>query len=72
VRNDVAANVPKLSAADAWRSSSVRESRCPDGRLTFQSPAALLKEIGDLPVVDVASGQRRPIRETVDAGVFTR
>jgi hypothetical protein len=71
VRNDVAANVPKVSAADAWRPSSVRESRDPGGKLTFQSPAAVLREIGDLPVIDVASGQPRQIREAVDPNAFS-
>jgi hypothetical protein len=67
VRDDVATSVPKLSATEAWRPSSVRESRGADGSLTFQSPDTLLQEIGHLPVIDVVTGQQRTIREAVNS-----
>ena len=58
VREDVAGNLPGLTAAEGWVRSLHRESRGCDGAPTYLDPhtegLALLRE---LPLVDVRSGQ---------------
>lgn len=49
-----------LSAYTDWR---VRESRDRDGRLTYLTGDARIREIGHLPVVDVHTGDRLTVRD---------
>lgn len=49
-----------LSAYVDWR---VRESRNPDGHLTYLTGDARIQEIGHLPLVDVHTGRRLTVRD---------
>jgi hypothetical protein len=58
VREDVAGGLEPLTPARAWAPSRFRESRGPDGALTYVGDhAERLALIRDLPVADLASGE---------------
>jgi hypothetical protein len=68
VRRDVLGDLPEVSARDAWVRSRFRESRDRDGRLTcLGSHARRLREIGELPLVDIITGQEHAIRDLLDS-----
>lgn len=56
VREGLAPAVPRPSLEEAFVPAKVRESRDPRGRLTFLSGEARVREIADLPVVDLEAG----------------
>ena len=63
LRKDIAGAFPEVSARDAYVSSPFREGRDAKGRLTYLRGAARRKAIAHLPVVDVITGQTRPLGE---------
>jgi hypothetical protein len=68
VRSDVLGNLRVVPPGEAWAESRFRESRDPSGRLTFLgSHVDRLAQIASLPVLDLASGGERPIRELLDS-----
>lgn len=60
-------DVREVSIAECFRDSVFRESRRVDGALSFLSGAARLEQIGDLPLLDVLSGQTLAVRDLVVA-----
>lgn len=68
VRNDILGHLKVVPPSEAWAESRFRESRDPAGRLTFLGRHVdRLAQIASLPVLDMASGRERPIRELLDA-----
>ena len=64
VREDVAAAIPVTTAREAWRESRYRESRAPDGSLTYvESHAERRAMITSMPLVDVVSGEQLTVRD---------
>lgn len=64
VRRDVLGVIPEVSVDEAYRMSRFRESRGQDGELTYLSGHdQRLVEIGELPLVDVRSGQTANVRD---------
>lgn len=64
VRRDVLGAIPERTPAEAWRESRFRESRDPDGELTFlNSHAERRRIIGDLHVWDLDVEREIPIAE---------
>jgi hypothetical protein len=58
VRDDIAGELPNLSAADGYVASRFLTSRNEDGTMSrMRSVEGRLKLIGDLPVVDVTTGE---------------
>ena len=56
VRRDVLGGIPERSVADVWRPSRFRESRNPDGSLSYVTdPDDRLRLMRDLPVHDLAT-----------------
>lgn len=49
-------HVPEVSLDECSQAATFRDSRGPDGRLTFLSGAERARAIADLPLVDVATG----------------
>jgi hypothetical protein len=68
VRRDKLDGLEALTASAGYVQSSIRESRDPDGQLTFVSGAARLDLIRDMPVHDVEKGVVRKIREFNSSG----
>jgi hypothetical protein len=65
VRNDLAGDVAEVTVGRAWRASRYRESRAPDGSLSYVTDHAdRLALIADLPLVDVITGSQVLVRET--------
>ena len=63
LRNDLAGALPAVSAKDAYVKSPFRESRDAKGRLTYLRGSARRKAIAHLPVLNVVTGQTRPLGE---------
>jgi hypothetical protein len=64
VRDDVRGGLPAVDPASAWRPSRFRESRGPDGELTYVSdPQKRLRMMRELPLVDTESGTTVTIAE---------
>ena len=62
VRRDVLGDVPEVSVGDAYQVSRIRDSRGPDGELTYLARHEdRLRPVRDLPVVDIDSGKELPI-----------
>ncbi|MBL0209719.1 MAG: hypothetical protein IPQ13_02225 [Holophagaceae bacterium] len=68
VRNDVRGRLPSLTSEQAWRDLCVRESRNPEGKMSYISGSDRVKAIEHLPAVDVRTGQTAPIRTFMAAG----
>ncbi|WP_181956846.1 hypothetical protein [Bradyrhizobium symbiodeficiens] len=56
VRRDVLGALPEKGAGEAFRPAKFRESRNPDGSLSFLGPADAAEVIRDLPLVRVTDG----------------
>ncbi len=68
MRSDILGNLRVVPPGEAWAESRFRESRDPGGRLTFLGRHVdRLAQIASLPVLDLASGRERPIRELLDS-----
>ena len=66
LRNDVLGDIPTVTPAESYVSSSFRESRSRDGSLSYVGPMKLrLNEIGELPVVDIRRNVTLSVREAV-------
>lgn len=66
VRGDVAGDLPTPTVAAAYARSRYRESRGPDGQLTYLDPHAEgLELIADLPVIDVDTGAELTIGDAL-------
>jgi hypothetical protein len=64
VREDVAGDLPALTAADGWRESRFRESRDRSGGFTYlESHAERRAVIADMPLLDVATGEMLTVRD---------
>ncbi|QYJ03936.1 hypothetical protein KUV85_16685 [Nocardioides panacisoli] len=64
VRDDLAGDLPDLSAAEGYRESRFLTSRNPDGTISrMRSVPARLELIGHLPVVDVRTGETTTVAE---------
>jgi len=62
VREDLAGEFPRTSVADGYVKSRFRESRGPDGALTYLDPHGEgLRLIAELPVVDLETGDQLSI-----------
>jgi hypothetical protein len=58
VRDDIAGNLPNLTAPEGWRESRFRNSRDGSGRQTYLgSHVERLALIEDMPLIDVSTGQ---------------
>ncbi len=58
VRREALGDIPERTAAQCWRPAQFRESRGPDGELTFlSSDTEKLRLLRDLPLVDLDSGE---------------
>ena len=56
VRRDALGDIPERTVADCWRPAQFRESRGPDGQLTFLSDdGEKLRLLRDVPLVDLDS-----------------
>jgi hypothetical protein len=70
VRNDVAGDLPDLTAAEGYRASRFLTSRNPDGTISrMRSVPDRLRLIGDLPVVDVSTGTTVTVAEACAAEI---
>ena len=58
-----ASDLPEISVDEAWREPSFRESRNPNGGLTFLSMSDGRLLLGDMPVVDVVTGKEKRIAD---------
>lgn len=58
VRDDLECAIPPRTAEQGYVLSKARESRDQAGRLTFASGGERLRIIGDMPLVDVITGQK--------------
>jgi hypothetical protein len=66
VRDDVAGDLPALSAREGYRESRFMTGRTQDGRLArIRSVADRIAIIGDLPVVDVSTGATTTVAAAV-------
>lgn len=65
VRREALDDIPERTAAQCWRPAQFRESRGPDGELTFLSDdAEKLRLLRDLPLIDLdGDGDQRTIAE---------
>ena len=64
VRRDVLGSIPEANVTDVWRPSRFRESRTPQGELSYVTdPAERLQLMRDLPVHDLAAGAEVTIGE---------
>jgi hypothetical protein len=64
VRGDVAGGLPDLAPGDAWVESRFCESRDRQGRLSFlRSHAERRAVMADMPLVDVATGERLTVAD---------
>ncbi len=58
VRRDVAGGLAEVTAEQAWRESRYRESRAPDGSLSYVTGHADRRAlISEMPLVDVETGE---------------
>jgi hypothetical protein len=66
VRRDVLGSIPERSVGQAYVRSRVRDTRDPSGSLTYiGSHQERLRLIGDLPVIDVSTGETTTVAERV-------
>lgn len=65
VRNDAADDLPEVSAEDAYRKMSYRESRDESGRLTYLSQEEGLKLIENEMVIEVSDETPKSIKECI-------
>ena len=73
MRNDVAGDLPDLTAAEGYRASRFLTSRNPDGTISrMRSVPDRLQLIGDLPVVDVSTGTTVTVAEACAAEIGGR
>ncbi|MGJ4950098.1 hypothetical protein [Bradyrhizobium sp. HKCCYLS20291] len=63
VRKDVLGSLPERSAGEAFRPAQFRESRNPDGSLSFLGPAAAADLIRELPLISVLDGAMTSLAE---------
>lgn len=63
MRNDRLGALRPVSTAEGYVASKFRESRDRSGRMNHLTGMARLREIGDLPLLDLDTGRVRPIRE---------
>jgi hypothetical protein len=63
VREDVSAKLPERNVLEAYRLAHFRESRNPDGTLSFLDPAAARNVIAQLPLQDVSDGRQISVRD---------
>lgn len=69
VREDVAGDLPALTAAEGWVASRHRDSRDRSGRHTFVTGAeAQLRLIQEMTLVNVVTGEERAIRDWFGLG----
>jgi hypothetical protein len=69
VRRDVLGDLPEVSVGDAYAPSRFRESRGPDGELSYvSSHADRLAIMAEMPVVDVISGETTTIGDRLGVG----
>lgn len=61
VRRDRLGDLKELRPQQAWEAAKFRESRDANGGLTYLEGAARLEAIQHLPVVDVTTGETRPL-----------
>lgn len=61
VRKDLSGPFKKYNVTDGYNSTHNRDSKDKDGRLTFLRHEERLAEIGNLPAVDVTTGQTKPL-----------
>ncbi len=70
VRRDVLGELPEVAVADAYVASRLRESRGPGGELTrVTEHSDRLALIGELPVVDLRSGEQTTVKAAVGTAV---
>jgi hypothetical protein len=68
VRRDVLGELPELTAEEAYVASRIRESRGPDGELTYLGEhAQRIELIGEMPVIDVSDGIQTTVAEAIAA-----
>jgi hypothetical protein len=65
VRADRLNGQPQLTSEEAYVESRFRESRNRDGRLTYLSGAARLREISEMPVLDLERNALRRIDDLI-------
>jgi hypothetical protein len=63
VRKDLSAPFRKYSAGEGFHESANRDSRHPNGKLSFLLHGQRLETIQDLPLIDVLSGKTHIIKE---------
>jgi hypothetical protein len=63
VRSDVAGELKGLEAHEAYVLSKYRESRGPDGKLTYARGEDRIKLIEHLPVINVVTGETGPLKD---------
>lgn len=63
VRSDRLNEIPPLTPQQAYVESQFRESRSPDGELTYLTGPARRAEIGNMPVLDISSNQLTTVAE---------
>lgn len=68
VRRDHLGEIAPLSASQAWVDSKVRESRGPEGELTFRGGGERIREIACMPVLDLEDGKLVEIGDLVAQG----
>jgi hypothetical protein len=74
VRRDMIGTLPARKTAEAFRPASFRESRNPDGALSFLDREAALLEIGELPLEQVTDGARilaRDLPRSQESAVYS-
>jgi hypothetical protein len=64
VRRDVLGEIPERSVAECWQPAQFRESRGPDGELSYVTDdREKLRLMRELPLVDVAAGREATVGE---------
>jgi hypothetical protein len=63
VRNDVIGALPERKSSEAFRPANFRESRNPDGTLSFLDQGVARDTIAQLPLEEVVSGRRILVRD---------
>ena len=71
VRRDVSSGVRTLSAREGYVECRFRDSRGPGGEKTYLAGKDRIRAVAHLPVVDVATGAVRTIREALGEGFFS-
>jgi hypothetical protein len=63
VRKNVSGQLPARNASEAYRPANFRESRNPDGTLSFLDPEAARELVAQLPLQDIAGGKQILVRD---------